>query len=185
VSRRLTKADVVRLLGEGRSLTGGSAPWTLRFIDQADAQFGGQWAWHTLSGAEALEIILPPHAGEPCKGDTLALVASGGATVRQAAVNLAAVHADYARLNASCWSRISESAQASFTPVILTTAPLESEDYVTVAPVPGRLYHLDGFHRLVGWAWAGKLDARGSIQAVVAGYFPGGRQVSSPQRAGL
>ena len=181
VSRPLTKADVVRLLGEGRSLTSGSAPWTLRFIDQADAQFGGQWTWHTLTGAEALEIILPPHAGEPCRGDTLALVAAGGATVRQAAANLAAVHADYARLNASCWSRISESAHAPFTPVILTTAPLGSEDYVTLAHVPGRLYHLDGFHRLVGWAWAGTLDAHRSIQAIVAGAFPGRRQVSSPR----
>ena len=176
----MTKADVIRLLGEGRSLTSGSAPWTLRFIDQADAQFGGRWAWHTLSGAEALDIILPPHAGEPCKGDTLPLVASGGATVRQAAATLAAVHANYARLNASCWSRISESAQAPFTPVILTTAPLESDDYVTLVQAPGRLYHLDGFHRLVGWAWAGKLDAHGSIQAMVAGAFPGWRQVSSP-----
>jgi hypothetical protein len=165
----LTQDDVVAALGRERPLSGGSAPWTIRFIDLADRQFGGRWHRVTLSGTEAGAIILPPHAGEPCKGDRLPLVEPGGATVLEAGRRLAGIRADYEFLNQSCWGRIAGASREPFSTLLLTVSPLEAEDYRTLAPGAGRLFHLDGFHRLVGWAWAGRLTAEARIAALVAG----------------
>jgi hypothetical protein len=165
----LTRADIVAALAAERSLTGGSAPWTLRFIDIADRQFGGRWREVTIGGADALGVILPPHAGEPCRGDRLPLIDAAGATVRDAASRLAIIRDAYASANQSCWGRISEAAAAPFSSLVLTAAPLDADDYRTLAPGSGRLYHLDGFHRLVGWAWAGRLVASVRIRAFLAG----------------
>jgi hypothetical protein len=165
----LTRPEVVAALGRERSLAGGSAPWTLRFIELADRQFGGRWRRVTLSGTDAEAIVLPPHAGEPCKGDRLPLVEAGGATVAEAARRLIRIRAEFEFLNQSCWGRIAEASAQPFSTLILTTRPLDAEDYATVAPIPGRLFHLDGFHRLVGWAWAGRLTAQAEIAALVAG----------------
>lgn len=166
----MTRADVIAMLAAARPLTTGSAPWTMRFIETANEQFGGVWHMRTLTGDEALDILLPPHAGEPCKGDRLTLVDPAGATVREAAERLARIRAEYSASNQTCWSRIEQAATAPFSAVILTVAPLKADDYSGMAPVPGRLYHLDGFHRLVGWAWAGRLRAAPArIPAVIAG----------------
>ena len=165
----VTRADVIQSLGTGRSLTAGSAPWTLRFIDTADAQFGGAWHARTLTGEEALEILLPPHSGEPCKGDRLTLVDPAGATVRDAARRLRTIRGEYETSNQSCWSRIEAGRARAVFGIILTTAPLDADDYRGMAPADGRLYHLDGFHRLVGWAWSGRLLPTARIPAVIAG----------------
>ena len=166
----MTRSEVIQSLGARRSLTDGSAPWTLRFVDIADKQFGGVWTPRTLTGAEALDIFLPPHAGEPCKGDRLTLIDPEGATVRDAARRLTQLRAQYEDANRSCWSRIEQAALEPFSEIILTTAPLDADDYRGMTRTPGRLYHLDGFHRLVGWAWAGRLAGNlAHIPAVVAG----------------
>lgn len=165
----LTREHVVAMLGRERSLTDGSAPWTLRFIDVADRQFGGRWHRMAISGPDALTIVLPPHAGEPCRGDRLSLVEAGGATVGDAARRLARIRADYETANQSCWSRIAQAAAGPFSTLVLTTHPLEAEDYESIPPAPGRLFHLDGFHRLVGWAWAGRLTPGVTLAALVAG----------------
>ena len=142
----------------------------MKFIETAERQFGGAWQAQTLTGEEALEILLPPHAGEPCQGDRLTLVEPGGATVREVAQRLARVREAYQEANRTCWSRIEKAAVAPFSGIILTTAPLEADDYIGMTPLAGRLYHLDGFHRLIGWAWAGRLHApQARIPAVVAG----------------
>ena len=165
----LTRGDVIAALGAERSLAEGSAPWTLRFIDLADRQFEGQWQRVTISGPDALAVVLPPHAGEPCRGDRMPLVGLAGATVADTARRLARMRDDYATANQSCWSRIAEAAAAPFTTLVLTTAPLNADDYQAIVPAPGQLFHLDGFHRLVGWAWAGRLTDGVRIPALVAG----------------
>lgn len=163
-------SDVIASLAGGRSLSSGSAPWTLRFIETADKQFGGVWSERVLTADEALDILLPPHAGEPCKGDRLTLIDPAGATVRDAGKRLARLRAEYEDANRSCWSRIQQAAIEPFSGVILTTAPLDADDYRGMAPLEGRLYHLDGFHRLVGWAWAGRLaGGTARIPALIAG----------------
>ena len=165
----LTRADVVAALGRERSLTDGSAPWTLKFIELADRQFGGRWRQMSITGPDALSIVLPPHAGEPCRGDRLALIEPEGATVRDAARRLAAIRSEYEVENRSCWGRIAQATAAPFSTLVLTTAPLDDDDYRAIAPGAARLFHLDGFHRLVGWAWAGRLTPEVTIPVLVAG----------------
>ena len=166
---RATTSDVIARLREGRDLTAGSAPWTLQFISLADAQFGAAWAEVELTGDEALAIVLPPHAGEPCRGDRLSLVADHGASVASAATTLRAMAEDYARLNPSCWRRIQDASTAPFSTLVLTTAPLDVDEFHLVERAPNAYYRLDGFHRLVGWAWVGRLTGETRLRAHVAG----------------
>jgi hypothetical protein len=167
--RAFTRLDVVAAIGAERSLTEGSAPWTLGFLDVADRQFGGHWRQMTIDGPDALAVVLPPHAGEPCRGDRLALVGPGGATVERTSRRLAEVRESYMALNPTCWSRIASAAAAPFSTLVLTTSPLDADDYRSISPEAGRVFHLDGFHRLVGWAWAGRLIPGIRIRAWVTG----------------
>jgi hypothetical protein len=135
----------------------GSWPWTRKLLAAADAQFQSRWRSATIDGETALDIRLPSHAGEPCKGDLLTLVGAKGATVREAAAMLEKVADAYARHNESCMSRIEFAAAAPLSQVVLCTAPLNWEEYAHVTPAEGALYCIDGFHRLVAWAWKGRL----------------------------
>ncbi|MFI5177829.1 MAG: DUF6309 family protein [Vicinamibacterales bacterium] len=164
---RRSAEDLLAALAAGRDLRTGSAPWTLKFIERATGQFG-QWREVEIDGATALAIILPPHNGEPCKGDRLALVPGGGATVAEAARSLGAIRVEYERNNPTCWGRIAEASDQAFSTIILTSAPLDADEYRSIAPAAGRLYHLDGFHRLVGWALAGRITPDVRLRAFVA-----------------
>ena len=67
-------AAVLDTFRRARPDGGGSTPWTLRLFELADAQLGPDWWDVELDGAEALAVVLPFHAGEPCHGDRLTLV---------------------------------------------------------------------------------------------------------------
>jgi GNAT superfamily N-acetyltransferase len=164
--RPATRDEVVAVLGRARDTVRGPSRWTLPLIDLADRQFGA-WQLVMLQGREAAEVVLPPHAGEPCHGDTLALIGSEGATVASAAQTLDGLAARYRRLNRSCWQRIEHAGCEPFSPLILTTEPLDHPDYRSLG-VGGSLFHLDGLHRLLGWQRAGRLTEV-SIEAWVAG----------------
>ena len=147
----------------------GSWPWTRKLLAAADSQFGSRWRAAAIGGETALEIRLPSHAGEPCKGDLLTLVAANGATVREAAATLEKVADAYARHNSSCMGRIEFAAAGPLSQVVLCTAPLNWEEYADVAPAEGALYCVDGFHRLVAWAWKKRLTAGVELPVWIAG----------------
>jgi hypothetical protein len=147
----------------------GSWPWTRKMLARADEQFGGVWREVAIDGNAALEILLPPHSGEPCKGDLLTLVGDAGATTRDAGAALVALGEAYARNNPSCAERLSFATDAPFSHVVLCTAPLDWEEYGKVAHRPGAHYCIDGFHRLVAWAAAGRLTKDATIAAWIAG----------------
>ena len=147
----------------------GSWPWTRKMLARADEQFRGVWRELTLDGEAALDIRLPHHAGEPCKGDLLTLVPDQGASVREAAAALTKLGDAYVKNNAACAERLGFAADAPFTPLVLCAAPLDWEEYAKVAPHPGAYYCIDGFHRLVAWAAAGRLRKDAAISAWIAG----------------
>lgn len=147
----------------------GSWPWTRKMLARADEQFRGVWRELTLDGEAALDILLPPHSGEPCKGDLLTLVPDQGATVREASAALLAIGDAYARNNAACAERLGFASASPLTRLILCTSPLDWEEYAKVAPQPGALYCVDGFHRLVAWAAAGRLTKDATLTAWIAG----------------
>lgn len=152
-----------------RGGTHGSWPWTRKMLAKADEQFANAWRELTISGDAALDVILPSHSGEPCKGDQLTLVADGGATVRDAGIALARLGEAYARNNASCAERIGFATDAPFTHLVLCTSPLDWEEYASVTPAEGAHYCIDGFHRLVAWSAAGRLNKDATLSVWMAG----------------
>ena len=81
---------MLEALERGRDLAAGSGPWTVKLLEQADAELGPEWWDVTLTGAEAAAVVLPRHAGEPCHGDTMTLVGDAGLTPAEAAARFAA-----------------------------------------------------------------------------------------------
>jgi hypothetical protein len=65
--------------------------------------------------------------------------------------------------------RIGFAREAPFSRIVLSTAPLQWEEYASVTPVPGALYCVDGFHRLVAWAAAGRLGKDANLEIWLAG----------------
>jgi len=163
----MTFNDLRSELIDERGGTAGSWPWTERFLETASAEFGDAWTSIEISGSEARKIVLPPHAGEPCRGDRLGLVPPGGATVLDAGEALRAMRDDYERDNPECWSRIIAAAISPFSTIVLTPRPIAMEPHSGVSGSPGTLFHLDGFHRLVAWMWAGRLTPAVTFRAVV------------------
>lgn len=173
---RVTLRDVHEALWQSRGRTEGSGPWTGRLLDLADAELGPVWRDVELTGDEALAVVLPFHAGEPCHGDRLTLVGPEGLAVAAAATRYAEIEAAYARENRSCWGRIDAARRAPLSRVVLATAPIDHEEYRGLSRTPAdpatgrpRLYCLDGRHRLIGWALAGALGAVAIVPAHVAG----------------
>jgi len=176
VLRRVTLRDVHDALWHARSRTVGSGPWTGRLLDLADSGLGPDWWDVELDGADALAVVLPFHAGEPCHGDRLTLVGPEGLTVAAAAARFAEIEAEYSRENRSCWGRIDGARREPLSRVVLATAPIDHEEYrglsqgpVGAATGTPRLYCIDGRHRLIGWALAGALGPCAIVPAHVAG----------------
>lgn len=147
----------------------GSWPWTRKMLARADEQFGGVWRELTIDGATALDIMLPPHAGEPCKGDLLTLVGDSGGSVRDVSVTLKEFGPAYERNNPSCTERIGFASESPFSHLVLCADPLNWEEFARVARQPRAHYCLDGFHRLVSWAAAGRLTADVQLSVWMAG----------------
>ena len=175
---RVSVQDVHDALWRSRGRTEGSGPWTGPLVEQANAELGPEWWDVELDGPEAAAVVLPWHAGEPCRGDRLTLIGVEGLTVAAAAARLAAIEADYARENRSCWSRIATARAEPLTRVILATAPIDHEEYrgltagsafAKAAAGAPHLYCLDGRHRLIGWALEGALAAGAIVPAHVVG----------------
>jgi len=182
VMGRVTLRDVHDALWQSRSRTEGSGPWTGRLLDLADAGLGPDWWDVELDGADALAVVLPFHAGEPCHGDRLTLVGPEGLSVAAAAARFAEIEPEYARENRSCWGRIDGARRAPLSRVVLATAPIDHEEYrglsrgsafATATADKPRLYCLDGRHRLIGWALAGALTPGAVVPAHIAGGFGG------------
>lgn len=163
----LTLAAVSDAVLKSRGGAHGSWPWSRKLLAAADAQFSGAWREVEIDAERALAIRLPPHAGEPCKGDQLTLVPAPGGSVREAAATLAKVAAAYARHNESCMGRLTFAADAPFSHVVLCTAPLDADDYRQVSGAPGDLYCVDGVHRLIAWAWRERLSPGVTLPAFV------------------
>ena len=160
-------------LGRGRNRSLGSGPWTERLLSIADAELGPTWFDVELTAAEALAVVLPMHAGEPCRGDRMMLVGPRGLSVADTADRFRAIEAEYARTNRSCWERIDRARTDPLSRIVLAGSPIDHEEYRELShdAGPGRapLFCLDGRHRLVGWALAGVLAPGAVVPAHVVG----------------
>lgn len=172
VSREVIDASVRAARHPGHA----PARWALPLIAEADRIAAGVWTLVAFDERDASALWLPPHAGEPCHGDTLRLGREGwhGLTLGDAAAWLRVHGRAYAAGNPSCWARIVAARDTSWGPIVV--APFAVGDR-TAPPGTPRVV-VDGMHRALGWALREhdrQPDAEGpTLQAYLAG--PGVRE---------
>jgi len=136
------------------------ARWALPLVAEADALADRRWQRVVLTATEAGALWLPPHKGEACHGDTMALAGGTGCTLHEAATWLT-THADaYAQANASCWSRIAAARDGVWGPIVVAPfavgdrpgPPQPYEAYEARRGATRVLIVIDGLHRALGWA---------------------------------
>jgi hypothetical protein len=165
--RRVPFADVDAELRASQDVTRGPGRWTVEMIREADRAAGGNWWALRVPGVALLDVGLPRHAGEPCQGDALELIPTGGTTVAGAVRALARQLDAYRAANRSCAGRIDRARGEPFSRILLSRRPLARPEYAGMGPAPA--YHLDGLHRLIGWGAEGRLTAEAWIDVYLAG----------------
>ncbi len=126
------------------------ARWALPLVEAADRVAGGAWQRVALDLDEAWTLWLPPHAGEPCHGDTMTLGDGRGMRLGDTVAWLEAQADAYAQANPSCWSRIVSARDGDWAPLVV--APFAVGDR-TAPPAGTRTAGIviDGLHRALGW----------------------------------
>ena len=132
-------------------------------LQRADALLGS-WKLVLLSPDEVRSVVLPWHLSE---GGEIMLVPQSGLTVAQAAEALRQTTGGYEQASPVCWRKISRMRTAPMTPVFLSTAAIDAEDYAGLKTRAG-LIHLDGLHRLVSWELHGLLTDDTAVVAYLA-----------------
>jgi len=144
--------------------------WARNILEQADSDFYGLWHYVELEASEIFDIALPYHNGE---GGGDILIDEKGLTVSQAVQKIKNIF-DYGKRNPVCWEKISYWQTREFSPIFLSTAPVNAERQKLLSPSMGSLFHLDGLHRLIGWGMVGRFDPgiygkKGKLAAYLAG----------------
>ncbi|MCC6161841.1 MAG: hypothetical protein IT182_00645 [Acidobacteria bacterium] len=129
------------------------ARWALPLVDALDRLATG-WQVVELDEATFAALWLPAHEGEPCHGDSMRLGDDPAGQPVRSAIEWLDVHRDaYASANPSCWGRITHAATASSAAPIVVS-PVNVGD--RVMPPHAALVVVDGLHRAVGYALAGR-----------------------------
>lgn len=123
--------------------------------------------WHSvlLNRQDVIQTILPWHLG--CNGK-IPLVPKVGLTVQKTVERLFKIQDIYCQENAVCFHKIERMRESKFTPLFLSTKPILHEDYSDIN-IPGKLFHLDGLHRMVSWVFHDLLQEDMQVKAYVAG----------------
>ncbi|MEV7597026.1 DUF6309 family protein [Kitasatospora sp. NPDC089797] len=133
-------------------------------LERADTLPGGWWRIR-LTPADVLGVVLPWHLSE---GGERELVPRTGLTVARAAERVRSGGADWTAANPVCSAKLRLLRRAPFTPLFLSTAPVDHPDYAGLVLAPG-LIHLDGLHRMVAWGLAGRLAGGIELDGYLAG----------------
>ncbi|MET8539275.1 DUF6309 family protein [Kitasatospora sp. NPDC004799] len=148
----------------GRTHEANSNGYAVENLGRAGRIPGGWWRVR-LSRADVLGVVLPWHLSE---GGELELVPRSGSTVAEAADRIRAGGAAWGAANPVCAAKLRLLRWAPFTPLFLSTAPVDHPDYEELKERSG-LIHLDGLHRMLAWELAGRLPER----ALLDGYLVG------------
>lgn len=134
-------------------------------INKADEKFAGEWQMVSLSSFEVLNIFLPHHEH---KG-SMKLIPPEGMRVKDVISHWSEINEQYKNTNSSCHEKIVNLQQKPLSTIYLSAKPLDVfEDYQKMSNTEGSLVHLDGLHRLVAWAIAGRFNDPGLEDALTA-----------------
>ena len=151
IEREVRCATICANVREARHPGHDPARWALPLIAEADRVAAGVWSLVLFDATEAGALWLPPHAGEPCHGDTMGLGGDDsieGQSLAEAADWLNERREAYASANASCWGRVLTARDSTWSPIVV--APFSVGD--RVGPPHARRIVIDGLHRSLGWA---------------------------------
>jgi hypothetical protein len=131
-----------------------------------------QWSWVLVGRRDVLGVMLPWHLSE---GGDRELIPKSGLTVAAAARRLRLGGRQHARLNPTCWGKLTWQSTSPLTPLFLSTRAIGTVDYEELQVKDG-LTHLDGLHRMLAWELHHRLPDDDRIEAYLAGALPVDRQ---------
>lgn len=127
-----------------------------RGIRVADKELG-RWRLVELELEEICEKLLLVNHHHPSDG--LELIPATGATIPLALETFRSLAAEYAVRNKDCYDHIMGKSKTEFNTIFLSNKPVSTiPEHQTLLYKPGSLIHLDGLHRLIGWAYARKFS---------------------------
>jgi hypothetical protein len=117
-----------------------------------------KWQLVELDLEEICEKILLVNHRHPSSG--MELIPAAGMTIPIALENFRnLLTMEYSVNNKDCYDRIVAKSKTEFTTIFLSGKPISTiPEHQKLLYKPGNLIHLDGLHRLVGWAYAGKFS---------------------------
>jgi hypothetical protein len=124
-----------------------------------------QWSRVLLSRRDVLGVMLPWHLSE---GGNRELIPKSGLTVAAAARRLRSGGRQHARMNPTCWGKLTWQSTSPLTPLFLSTHAIGTVDYEELQIKDG-ITHLDGLHRMLAWELHHRLPDDDRIEAYVAG----------------
>ncbi|MGX2993845.1 DUF6309 family protein [Streptomyces sp. JNUCC 64] len=136
-------------------------------LELADGMFGSWWRVR-FSRADVLGVVLPWHLSE---GGALELVPRSGLTVAEAAERIRSGGEVWTGANPVCAEKLVLLERAPFTPLYLSTRPIDHSDYSDLKVREG-LIHIDGLHRMLAWELAGRLPDRAELDGYLVGDPP-------------
>lgn len=175
VLQKISFPEVLKAFDQEHSVKEGTNDWARKRLEDANKKFGGEWYRIKLSRREALNILLVWHHDTR---EGLMLISEGGSTVRDVANYWKEIKDDYRKKNKSCYEKIMRFSKDAFSSVFLSVKPITGygvAEYEKLKYRNGTLVHLDGLHRLIGWAIAGRFKwfryyfSKKKVGAFVAG----------------
>jgi hypothetical protein len=127
--------------------------WGKLHLEQANVSVQGDWSLCELETEEILGIVLPYHAAE--HGESI-LIQEDGLIVRDAIKKLKDNLPEYSEKNPVCWKKMMYWKDKEYSPLFLSTVPAYQGKRSHVNPSLGKIFHLDGLHRLMRWGMDGR-----------------------------
>ena len=176
ILKKVNFSEVLQAFDKEHAVNKGTNSWARERLGNANDYFGGEWYYIRLSRKEILSGVELIWHHDPSSG--LKLIPETGLTVAKAKDKFLEIRQSYSRDNSDCYTKIIDFGDSAFNPIFLCTKPLKGfgiAEHEKLLHIEGNLVHIDGLHRLVAWAVAGKINwfrysFSKKINAFVAGH---------------
>lgn len=171
--KKLIFSEVLAIFDNEHPIGEGTNNWARKMLNNANNKFCGEWYSTQLSRREVLNILLVWH-----RDGELELISEQGMAVWEVVRRWKEIEDEYKKKNSGCYKKIMKFSRDQFSTVFLAVKPIKgcgSTEHEKLKYQDGSLVHLDGLHRLIAWAIAGKFNlfkyyfGKKKLDAFVAG----------------
>jgi hypothetical protein len=175
IIRKVEISEVLSSFDKEHQASDGTNSWARTMIENANHKFNGEWHLAELSRREVLRVLLVWHCDPE---DGLELIPKEGMSVEEVTEHLRKIEDEYRKRNSDCYEKIKKFSKNNFSTLFLSIEPIKGygvQQYDDLQYRKGSLVHLDGLHRLIAWALAGRLGfldylfSKEKINAFIAG----------------